>query len=136
MNALDRHMMVGGAHNRFRFKIDVVEVANRLEIGSPTMDELIGEVSEETGVSREDILADAKGRRGAHTGRGGRARNAIVWLAYRVTRHASGAIGRPLGLTDNAVRRAIADADLMRKREPAFEELTNRLHVQYMGARP
>lgn len=96
----------------------------------PTVRDVIERVSHEMGVCRDEIHATRSSKRG------GRARNAISWLAYRITGQSSAVIGRAIGITGRNVLMAIERAEALRQRDPAFGALTDRLHEHFTGEKP
>lgn len=87
----------------------------------PTVANILGRVSYETGLSR--TLIHSRDRH-AHVAR---ARAAVVWLARRLTKISTTQIGRQLDRDHSTIVTATAKADALRASDPAFLRMTDRI---------
>ncbi|MFZ5747159.1 MAG: helix-turn-helix domain-containing protein [Pseudomonadota bacterium] len=93
----------------------------------PSVAEIIARVSTQTGVRTSVMIGEGRGL-GAL-----RARYAVAWMGYCVAGHTLERIGRALGGRDHStIRHAVAQAKLLRRRDPAFLMLTDGL-VEYFA---
>lgn len=108
-----------------------VEVLRGIGIARPTVREIMGDVSFETGISVADIVGPYRGR-DIH-----RARCAVSYVARHSTGQALTTVGRAMGDRDHAtILQQLVRADEMRDgRDPAFKRLTDRLTKHYAEAR-
>ena len=87
----------------------------------PTVADILGRVSYETGLSR--TLIESRDRHGPVV----RARAAVVWIAQRLSGASSAQIGRRLGRDHSTILAAATKAEILRGKDPAFLRLTDRI---------
>jgi chromosomal replication initiator protein len=89
--------------------------------GVTTVRRIIDAVAAETGVGAKEIMSDRRARRIA------RPRFAACWLARHLTSQSLPQIGRTIGRDHTTIMHALDRAEELRRDDPNFEAMTNRL---------
>lgn len=87
----------------------------------PTVANILGRVSYETGLARNVIHSRDRHAPVA------RARAAVVWLSQRLAGLSSSQLGRQLDRDHSTILNAAAKAEILRDKDPAFRRMTDRI---------